>query len=97
MSASVSCVLRFLSFRNRGKVVMLLKLFCSNTMSQSVSQVSCLGFLTCLCFVTLCCLDEGESWKEELLALARSKQERTESELLCLRQVFLIILYFRCQ
>ncbi|XP_060764875.1 coiled-coil domain-containing protein 62 isoform X2 [Neoarius graeffei] len=31
--------------------------------------------------------DEGESWKEELLALARSKQERTESELLCLRQV----------
>ncbi|KAI5099728.1 coiled-coil domain-containing protein 62, partial [Silurus meridionalis] len=31
--------------------------------------------------------DEGESWKEELLALARSKQERTESELICLRQV----------
>ncbi|XP_053500470.1 coiled-coil domain-containing protein 62 isoform X5 [Ictalurus furcatus] len=31
--------------------------------------------------------DEGESWKDELLALARSKQERTESELLCLRQV----------
>ncbi|KAI5624409.1 coiled-coil domain-containing protein 62, partial [Silurus asotus] len=36
---------------------------------------------------TLCCVDEGENWKEELLALARSKQERTESELLCLRQV----------
>ncbi|XP_026995328.2 coiled-coil domain-containing protein 62 isoform X2 [Tachysurus fulvidraco] len=31
--------------------------------------------------------DESECWKEELLALARSKQERTESELLCLRQV----------
>ncbi|KAM9455777.1 coiled-coil domain-containing protein 62 isoform 2-T3 [Clarias gariepinus] len=31
--------------------------------------------------------DEGESWREELLALARSKQERTGSELLCLRQV----------
>ncbi|XP_062870535.1 coiled-coil domain-containing protein 62 isoform X2 [Trichomycterus rosablanca] len=30
---------------------------------------------------------EGESWKDELIALARSKQERTESELLCLRQV----------
>ncbi|XP_072514769.1 coiled-coil domain-containing protein 62 isoform X2 [Salminus brasiliensis] len=30
---------------------------------------------------------EGESWKDELLGLARSKQERTESELLCLRQV----------
>ncbi|XP_017537155.1 coiled-coil domain-containing protein 62 isoform X1 [Pygocentrus nattereri] len=29
----------------------------------------------------------GESWKDELLELARSKQERTESELLCLRQV----------
>eukprot|EP00063_Salmo_salar_P008136 XP_013982971.1 PREDICTED: coiled-coil domain-containing protein 62 isoform X2 [Salmo salar] len=30
---------------------------------------------------------EGESWKDELLGLARSKQERTESELHCLRQV----------
>ncbi|XP_056434963.1 coiled-coil domain-containing protein 62-like [Gadus chalcogrammus] len=30
---------------------------------------------------------EGDSWKDELLALARSKQERTESELHCLRQV----------
>ncbi|KAK1800840.1 hypothetical protein P4O66_006014, partial [Electrophorus voltai] len=29
----------------------------------------------------------GESWKDELLGLARSKQERTVSELLCLRQV----------
>lgn len=37
---------------------------------------------------SVCCLDESECWKEELLALARSKQERTESELLCLRQVF---------
>ncbi|CAJ1070073.1 coiled-coil domain-containing protein 62 isoform X1 [Xyrichtys novacula] len=30
---------------------------------------------------------EGDSWKEELLELARSKQERTMSELRCLRQV----------
>ncbi|CAL8318291.1 unnamed protein product [Lota lota] len=30
---------------------------------------------------------EGDSWKDELLALARSKQERTESELHCLKQV----------
>uniref|UniRef100_A0A4W5K4C0 Coiled-coil domain containing 62 n=1 Tax=Hucho hucho TaxID=62062 RepID=A0A4W5K4C0_9TELE len=30
---------------------------------------------------------EGESWKDELLGLARSKQDRTESELHCLRQV----------
>lgn len=30
---------------------------------------------------------EGESWKDELLGLARSKQERTESELHCLRQM----------
>ncbi|KAI4901049.1 hypothetical protein NFI96_034326 [Prochilodus magdalenae] len=30
---------------------------------------------------------EDESCKDELLVLARSKQERTESELLCLRQV----------
>ncbi|XP_038827157.1 coiled-coil domain-containing protein 62 [Salvelinus namaycush] len=30
---------------------------------------------------------EGESWKDELLGLSRSKQERTESELHCLRQV----------
>ncbi|KAM4635719.1 coiled-coil domain-containing protein 62 isoform 2-T2 [Polymixia lowei] len=30
---------------------------------------------------------EGDSWKDELLVLARSKQERTESELHCLRQV----------
>ncbi|XP_036386028.1 coiled-coil domain-containing protein 62 [Megalops cyprinoides] len=31
---------------------------------------------------------EGESWKDELLRSARSKQERTESELHCLRQVY---------
>ncbi|KAI3362428.1 hypothetical protein L3Q82_012732, partial [Scortum barcoo] len=30
---------------------------------------------------------EGDSWKDELLELARSKQERTMSELRCLRQV----------
>ncbi|XP_071755232.2 coiled-coil domain-containing protein 62 [Centroberyx gerrardi] len=30
---------------------------------------------------------EGDSWKDELLALAGSKQERTQSELHCLRQV----------
>ncbi|KAK2818592.1 hypothetical protein Q5P01_024153 [Channa striata] len=30
---------------------------------------------------------EGDSWKDELLELARSKQERTMSELCCLRQV----------
>nr|XP_046230457.1 coiled-coil domain-containing protein 62 isoform X2 [Scatophagus argus] len=30
---------------------------------------------------------EGDSWKDELLELARSKQERTTSELRCLRQV----------
>ncbi|KAJ3604835.1 hypothetical protein NHX12_026887 [Muraenolepis orangiensis] len=30
---------------------------------------------------------EGDSWKDELLALARSKQERSASELHCLRQV----------
>ncbi|XP_054908576.1 coiled-coil domain-containing protein 62 isoform X2 [Poeciliopsis prolifica] len=30
---------------------------------------------------------EGESWKDELLALSRSKQERIMSELLCLQQV----------
>ncbi|KAL0965759.1 hypothetical protein UPYG_G00285350 [Umbra pygmaea] len=30
---------------------------------------------------------EGQSWKDELLGLARSKQVRTESELHCLRQV----------
>lgn len=30
---------------------------------------------------------EGESWKDELLELSRSKQERTMSELRCLRQV----------
>lgn len=30
---------------------------------------------------------EGDSWKDELLELARSKQERTTSELHCLRQV----------
>ncbi|KAM9338715.1 coiled-coil domain-containing protein 62 [Symphorus nematophorus] len=30
---------------------------------------------------------EGESWKDELLELTRSKQERTMSELRCLRQV----------
>ncbi|XP_076876852.1 coiled-coil domain-containing protein 62 isoform X3 [Brachyhypopomus gauderio] len=32
-------------------------------------------------------LGEGENWKDELLGLARSKQERTDSELLCLQQV----------
>ncbi|CAL8278202.1 unnamed protein product [Merluccius merluccius] len=31
---------------------------------------------------------EDDSWKDELLALARSKHERTESELHCLRQVY---------
>uniref|UniRef100_A0A3B4VNU6 Coiled-coil domain containing 62 n=1 Tax=Seriola dumerili TaxID=41447 RepID=A0A3B4VNU6_SERDU len=30
---------------------------------------------------------EGDSWKDELLELARSKQERTMTELRCLRQV----------
>ncbi|XP_059213460.1 coiled-coil domain-containing protein 62 [Centropristis striata] len=30
---------------------------------------------------------EGDSWRDELLELARSKQERTMSELCCLRQV----------
>ncbi|XP_055369331.1 coiled-coil domain-containing protein 62 isoform X2 [Betta splendens] len=30
---------------------------------------------------------EGDSWKDELLELARSKQERTASELRCLQQV----------
>lgn len=30
---------------------------------------------------------EGDSWRDELLELARSKQERTMSELRCLRQV----------
>ncbi|KAG5272475.1 hypothetical protein AALO_G00165960 [Alosa alosa] len=30
---------------------------------------------------------EGESWKDEMLELSRSKQERTEVELRCLRQV----------
>uniref|UniRef100_A0A3Q2CJN2 Coiled-coil domain containing 62 n=1 Tax=Cyprinodon variegatus TaxID=28743 RepID=A0A3Q2CJN2_CYPVA len=30
---------------------------------------------------------EGESWKDELLELSRSKQERIMSELLCLQQV----------
>ncbi|XP_046873843.1 coiled-coil domain-containing protein 62 isoform X2 [Hypomesus transpacificus] len=30
---------------------------------------------------------EGEDWKDELLGLARSKQERTDSELHCLRQL----------
>ncbi|XP_035523798.1 coiled-coil domain-containing protein 62 isoform X1 [Morone saxatilis] len=30
---------------------------------------------------------EGDSWKDELLELARSKQERTMSELRCIRQV----------
>ncbi|XP_062340081.1 coiled-coil domain-containing protein 62 isoform X2 [Osmerus eperlanus] len=30
---------------------------------------------------------EGEGWKDELLGLARSKQERTDSELHCLRQL----------
>ncbi|XP_010875691.1 coiled-coil domain-containing protein 62 isoform X2 [Esox lucius] len=30
---------------------------------------------------------DGQSWKDELLGLARSKQERTEAELHCLRQV----------
>ncbi|XP_068430551.1 coiled-coil domain-containing protein 62 [Clinocottus analis] len=30
---------------------------------------------------------EGDGWKDELLELARSKQERTASELRCLRQV----------
>ncbi|XP_040012742.1 coiled-coil domain-containing protein 62 isoform X2 [Xiphias gladius] len=30
---------------------------------------------------------EGDSWKDELLEMARSKQERTMSELRCLRQV----------
>ncbi|KAF3701694.1 Huntingtin-interacting protein 1-related protein [Channa argus] len=33
------------------------------------------------------CSREGASWKDELLELARSKQERTMSELCCLRQV----------
>lgn len=42
-----------------------------------------------------CCSGEGESWKDELLGLARSKQERTESELLCLRQVLTTILCFQ--
>ncbi|KAM3600160.1 uncharacterized protein V6R79_018742 [Siganus canaliculatus] len=32
-------------------------------------------------------LSEGDSWKDELLELARSKQERTSLELQCLRQV----------
>lgn len=30
---------------------------------------------------------EGESWRDEMLELSRSKQERTETELRCLRQV----------
>uniref|UniRef100_A0A3P9PUV0 Coiled-coil domain containing 62 n=1 Tax=Poecilia reticulata TaxID=8081 RepID=A0A3P9PUV0_POERE len=33
------------------------------------------------------CENEGESWKDELLELSRSKQERIMSELLCLQQV----------
>ncbi|KAA0704241.1 Coiled-coil domain-containing protein 62 [Triplophysa tibetana] len=32
-------------------------------------------------------LNEDKSWKDELLELSRSKQARSESELLCLRQV----------
>lgn len=34
---------------------------------------------------------EGDSWRDELLDLAHSKQERTMSELRCLRQVQYII------
>ncbi|XP_040053356.2 coiled-coil domain-containing protein 62 isoform X2 [Gasterosteus aculeatus] len=35
----------------------------------------------------LACSGEGDGWRDELLELARSKQERAASELRCLRQV----------
>lgn len=37
---------------------------------------------------------EGDGWKDELLELARSKQERTVSELRCLRQVQSLLFSF---
>lgn len=44
-----------------------------------------------------CCIwcfppGEGDSWKDELLELTRSKQERTMSELRCLRQVLNLLI-----
>lgn len=44
-----------------------------------------------------CCIwcfppGEGDSWKDELLELTRSKQERTMSELRCLRQVLTLLI-----
>lgn len=103
---TLPCARILVIFRNHG-IASFIYLNCilSTLMSESVNPDVAEEFpfrlfglrKTFMLCHTVCCLDEGESWKDELLALARSKQERTESELLCLRQVFPVILYSRFQ
>lgn len=67
-------------------------LLLSGTRTANATKQSFIGH----CFLTNCWLEiqfcllspgEGDTWKDELLELARSKQERTMSELRCLQQV----------